>query len=119
MGYRWKPNASQRKAFKERLKERDTYFTTIKSNGAIRNGCYIKYYSLSRGKIIEGTVINNSYGAGKVNIDTSSLNFSTLSKGQHTFTILTPEKEKVLVKGRNLYPNLLQHIPGEESLNLS
>ena len=44
-------------------------------------------------------------------------------KGQHTFTLQvidcdTSDYEKgdrILIKGRNLYPNLLEHLQGEES----
>lgn len=32
--------------------------------------------------------------------------------GQHTFTILLESGDKKLVKGRNLYPNILSYEPG-------
>lgn len=41
-----------------------------------------------------GIVLRHSYG---------------LDKGQHTFTILHKDGTKTLVKGRNLYPNLISH----------
>jgi hypothetical protein len=98
MGYKWKPNASQRAAYAEKCRERENLpvFTT---RHAIRHGCYIEYYSMNKGEIIKGIVVNSSYGA---------------DRGQHTFTIDTGT-EKILVKGRNLYPNIIKHIQGEES----
>ena len=101
MGYKWKPNASQRAAYREKMQEKET-LPTIPSNGAIRKGCKIKYYSTNKGEILEGEVIKHSYG---------------VEKGQHTFTIQTMTNDKVLVKGRNLYPNILEHTPGKESLD--
>lgn len=98
MGYRWKPNASQRSAYREKMEEKNS-LPIIKSNFAIREGCTIKFYSLNKGEIISGTVIKHSYGT---------------DKGQHTFTIDTGG-DKILVKGRNLYPNLLSHVQGEKS----
>lgn len=94
MKYRWKPNRAQRQAYKERMQERGT-LSTIKSNGAIRKGCYVKYYNTNRGEIIDGVVTGSSYGK---------------DKGQHTFTI-----GGIKVKGRNLYPNLIEHVQGEDS----
>jgi hypothetical protein len=99
MGYRWKPNASQRAAYREKMIERDSL--PINNSGkAIREGCWVKYYSVNKGCIVEGYVINSSYGA---------------DKGQHTFTI-DWNGDKVLVKGRNLYPNIIEHRQGEISL---
>lgn len=102
MGFRkWKPNASQRAEYREKCLERESL--NVKTTCfAIRNGCYVEFYSMNKGEIIKGTVINNSYGA---------------DKNQHTFTIQT-DSGNVLVKGRNLYPNILKHIQGEESKKL-
>lgn len=102
MGYRWKPNASQKREYIERIKEKET-LNTFTTNKAIRNGCFIKFYSLSKGRVIEGKVIKESYGE---------------KTGQHTFTI-EENDQKIIVKGRNLYPNLLEHIQGEISKNVS
>ena len=99
MRYKWKPNASQRAAYKEKCIEKESIGVKT-TNHAIRNGCKLKYYSMNRGEIIEGIVINNSYG---------------IDKNQHTFTILTNTDEKILVKGRNLYPNIIEHIQGDDS----
>lgn len=91
MGYRWKPSKAEVEAYKEKLKEKESLpiFTTPH---AIRKGCYIRYYNITHGKIIEGTVTNESYGS---------------KKGQHTFTI-----DGIKVKGRNLYPNIIEHVQG-------
>ena len=99
--YRWKPNASQRAAYRDKCIERESLpvFTTC---NAIREGCYVEYYSLNKGEIISGTVVNSSYGA---------------DRGQHTFTIDTG-CDKIMVKGRNIYPNIIKHIQGAESLSL-
>lgn len=99
MSYRWKPNASQRAAYREKMLERET-LPVHTTNFAIRKGCFVEYYSTNKGRVIKGMVINSSYGA---------------DRGQHTFTIETTEGEKILVKGRNLYPNIINHIPGEDS----
>ena len=102
MGYRWKPNASQRAAYRAKCEEKET-LPVYTTNYAIREGCYVEYYSLNKGEVISGTVVNSSYGA---------------DRGQDTFTIDT-ETGKVLVKGRNLYPNIIKHIQGEESKSIS
>lgn len=98
MSYKWKPNASQRAAYREKCLERES-LPVKTTTFAIRTGCYVEYYSLNKGEIISGTVINSSYGT---------------DKGQHTFTVETRDG-KIMVKGRNLYPNIIKHIQGEES----
>jgi hypothetical protein len=99
MGYKWKPNATQRAAYAEKCREKET-IGVMTTHTAIREGCWVKYYSMSKGGIVEGYVINSSYGS---------------DKGQHTFTI-DWDGEKVLVKGRNLYPNIIEHKQGETSI---
>lgn len=98
---RWKPNAAQKAAYKAKIAERDQ-IKTITSNGPIRTGCYVEYYSFAKGMVITGNVVKHSYGS-KTN--------------QHTFTIDSKIYGKVNVKGRNLYPNLQKHTPGKESIN--
>lgn len=98
MKYKWKPSAAQKAAYKEKIQEKET-LGVITTSYAIRKGCWVKFYNMNKGCIIEGNVINSSYGS---------------DKGQHTFTI-DWNGEKVLVKGRNLYPNILEHIQGKES----
>ncbi len=41
-------------------------------------------------EVVLGKIVNDSYGS---------------QQGQHTFTLLTPEGDKTLIKGRNLYRN--------------
>ena len=103
MRHRWKPNRAEKNAYIEKLKEKESLNTFI-TNKAIRNGCFIKFYSISKGKIIKGNVIKESYGE---------------KTGQHTFTIEECDGNKIIVKGRNLYPNMLEHIQGEISKKVS
>lgn len=63
--------------------------------GRTRKAKFIGYKEFS------GVVINHSYGE---------------KRGQHTFTILLDDgKTKKKVKGRNLYPNLIKHVPNPNS----
>ena len=96
MGYRWKPNKTQKRAYAEKMKEAEEKYTFIKSNGPIREGCYVKYVDKATGEERKGYVITSSYGA---------------TTGQHTFRIAGYN----CVKGRNLYDRLLEHIPGDIS----
>lgn len=98
MGYRWKPNASQRAEYAAKCREKES-LPTFTTSYAIRVGCYVEYYSINHGFTISGNVVNSSYGA---------------DRGQHTFTIDTGQGLQ-LVKGRNLYQNILKHIQGEVS----
>lgn len=102
MGYRWKPNKAQRLAYSQSMQERENY-NFIQSKGAIRVGCIIKWLDKSSAEVLEGLVINSSYG---------------FQKSQHTFTVCLGGATK-LVKGRNLYDSLLSHIPGEVSKEVS
>lgn len=102
MGYKWKPNATQRREYAEKMRERESLPIT-QSNGAIRTGCKLKFYSTNKGETIQGEVIKHSYGA---------------DKGQHTFIVMQTNGEKIMVKGRNLYPNILEHEQGQESKNV-
>jgi hypothetical protein len=99
MRYKWKPTAAQKAEYKRKCQEKETLLTkgTIYP---IRKGCFVEFYSMNSGKVISGEVTNSSYGQ-KTN--------------QHTFTITTSEGDMVIVKGRNLYPNIIKHTQGEES----
>lgn len=72
----------------------------IFTGGRFYNGRYQGGAKFSHKERYSGIVIKHSYGE---------------KTGQHTFTILLDNQEKVLVKGRNLYPNLVKHIPDENS----
>lgn len=100
MAYKWKPNAAQRAAYKVKMQERES-LPIRGASGAIRTGCRIKYYSVNRGNVISGEVVKHSYGS---------------ERNQHTFTVLSECGEKIMVKGRNLYPNIIEHSQGAESL---
>lgn len=101
--YRWKPNAAQRQAYAERMQEKES-MPIVRSKGAIREGCRLEWYSPSDGTTYSGIVRKHSYGE---------------KTGQHTFTIDLDTGGYKLVKGRNLYTNLLKHIPGEISIRES
>jgi hypothetical protein len=99
--YKWKPTAAQKAAYIEAMQIKDT-LSLGKSVGAIRTGCKLEFFHVASQKIIGGEVIKHSYGA---------------DRHQHTFTILLESGEKLLIKGRNLYPNISKHVQGEESIN--
>lgn len=66
----------------------------IFAKGSFFNGRYQGGAKFIGTEQYEGRVIKHSYGA---------------KTGQHTFTILLSDGTKKMVKGRNLYPNLLEH----------
>ena len=99
---RWKPNATQKAAFIEKMKAAEE-LKFIVSNGAIRKGCIVEFFHKTYGKVLKGEVVNESYGA---------------KTGQHTFSIKTDVGLK-LVKGRNLYDSLLSHEQGDWSKDVS
>lgn len=68
--------------------------------GSFYGGRYQGGAKFSHNERHRGRVIKHSYGD---------------KTGQHTFTILCDDGKKVLVKGRNLYPNLVDHIPDSNS----
>jgi hypothetical protein len=102
MGYKWKPNATQKREYHEKMLQRES-LNVCTTTHAIREGCWVKFFSTNKGKILEGYVINSSYGD---------------IKNQHTFTI-DCDGVKLMVKGRNLYPNILEHIQGDESKKIN
>lgn len=70
-----------------------------------QGGSFFRGRSTGKPKVVgeqeySGIVHKHSYGA---------------DRGQHTFTILLNDGSKKLVKGRNLYPNLIEHIVDPES----
>ena len=90
----------------------------MKDSTAIRSGDLVTwdapqftggrfYRGRSRGarftgtKRLSGTILRHSYGR----------------TGQHTFTIELKDGEKKLVKGRNLYPNIVSHEPDANSID--
>ena len=92
---RWRPNKAQRSEYAANCQAAKENHIFIESNGAIRKGCFVKYFNVGRNCLIEGEVTNDSYGS---------------DRGQHTFTI-----GGICVKGRNLYPWLVEHTQGEKS----
>ena len=50
MKYRWKPNASQKREYIEKMKEKES-LNTFTTQKAIRNGCFLKFYNITQGRI--------------------------------------------------------------------
>ena len=95
MGYRWKPNAAQRKAYAAKMREQEeSNWDFINSKGAIRVGCYVKWVDNATNELWEGHVTKSTYR----------------SDNQHSFTI-----DGKVVMGRNLYSKLLVHNQGDLS----
>lgn len=94
--YRWKPNASQRRAYHEKMvaiekaKDKpppDEY--VVGCTGDCCKGDEIAFFNAGKsGERLFGTIVNESYGAAKY---------------QHTFTIEVDGADNMLIKGRNLY----------------
>lgn len=97
MGYRWKPNATQRREYHEKCLAIEEAKSVIVNDGYDINctgdsctGDVIKFFNPAKsGEYLFGTIVSDSYGQ---------------TKQQHTFTIEV-EGEKMLIKGRNLYKN--------------
>lgn len=70
-----------------------------------QGGSFFRGRSTGKPKVVGeqeyvGVVVKHSYGS---------------EKGQHTFTILLDNGKKKLIKGRNLYPNLIEHVVDHNS----
>jgi hypothetical protein len=105
MGYRWKPNKTQRLAYAAAMDTANEQFNFIQPNGAIRNGCAISWVDKSTATEFSGVVVNNSYGE---------------LTGQHTFTVLLDDgSTKKKIMGRNLYDRLTAHVQGSDSIEQS
>lgn len=98
MSYRWKPSATQRAAYREAHVQAAQH-TYINSGYPIRTGDYVEFYDLSAGRVRKGTIKAHSYGA---------------VRGQHTFTVNCEDGVR-LIKGRNLYPRIIEHVHKGES----
>lgn len=96
MKRRWKPNASQRRDYAEKMREQES-MSFIKANGAIRKGCIVTWVDKISSQELSGEIINSSYG---------------VDKNQHTFTIQFNHGGIKLVKARNLYARLTAHVQG-------
>lgn len=97
MGYRWKPSAAQKAAYREKCLAIEEAKSVIANDGYDINctgdcctGDEIKFFNPAKsGEYLFGTIVSDSYGQ---------------AKQQHTFTVEV-EGEKMLIKGRNLYKN--------------
>ncbi len=102
---RFKLPKTAARAYAQMMEEIESKYSFVPNQGAIRKGCMVEYVRVESEsyRVVKGVVVRSSYGA---------------DRGQHTFTIQDEAGEKYLVKGRNLYPRLLAHTPGEESKKL-
>lgn len=110
MGYRWKPNQAQRRAYHERMVAIEESKSTIQQDGYDLNctgncciGDKIAFFNAGKsGDKLYGEIIRESYGE---------------AKQQHTFTIkMEATGESLLIKGRNLYKNgVLRKVWEDES----
>lgn len=101
---RFRLSKNKAKAFAQKIEQVHLEYRFIKTLHAIRIGCNVKWYSLAKNGVIEGTVTKSTYGGGT--------NWGGESRDLHFFTIQT--KDGFLrVRGKNLYPYLLEHSPGE------
>lgn len=97
MGYRWKPSAAQKAAYRERCLAIEEAKSTIVEDGYDINctgdcctGDEIKFFNPAKAsKQLYGVIVSESYGQ---------------LKQQHTFTVVV-DGEKQQIKGRNLYKN--------------
>lgn len=95
MNYHWKPNASQRAAYAAAIRQAESY-TFINARNPIRTGDSVEWFDVTSATLLSGVVTRHSYGAERT---------------QHTFSIqLSIDSSLKLVKGRNLYPRLTQHL---------
>jgi hypothetical protein len=101
---KYKLSKTRSREFAIRLEKECAKRNFISAKGAIRTGCFIKWYSISQNQDLEGVVCKHRYGGGE--------NSWGESRNLHYFTVETGSK-KVVVRGKNLYPYLLQHKKGE------
>ena len=95
---RWKPNKKQKDAFRESMQKIEEDFPKRGTLKPLRKGCFVEFVRPDGGgdyDLISGEIITSSYGS---------------DQGQHTFNIAG-----TLIKGRNLYPNIIKHIQGCQS----
>ena len=90
---RWQPSDEERELFHAKIQFAKSTFKFIKSKGPIKEGCYVKYFNVTQGFLIDGEVTEIE-----------------MVRNQKTFTI-----EDVRVRGRNLYKWIVEHRPGEKS----
>ena len=94
MSYKWKPSAAQRADYAQTMREADKY-SFIQSPHPIRTGDTVEFFDISTGGLVLGKIERHSYGK---------------DRGQHTFSVRTDNGFLRLIKGRNLYPRLINHI---------
>ena len=90
---RWQPSDEERELYGAKIKFARATFKFIKSKGPIKEGCYVKYFNVPKGFLIDGEVTEIE-----------------MVNNQKTFTI-----EDVRIRGRNLYKWIVEHRPGKKS----
>ena len=99
---RWRPTKVQRRAYAEKMREAEEKYNFIGTIYPIREGCRVRFVGKSDNVEYSGVVAKSSYG---------------VKTGQHTFTIDLDGGGYKIVKGRNLYDRLLEHIPGDIAID--
>ena len=94
MGYKWKPNAAQRATYVATMSEAAKY-QFIDTVHPIRTGDSVEFFDVQSAGLVRGVIERHSYG---------------YDRGQHTFSVRTEAGKLRLIKGRNLYPRLTEHI---------
>ena len=101
---RYRPNKTERGQYARLVSERDELAKG--TSYPIRTGCRVRfaYVDMDADKVlvVSGKVISHSYGR----------------TGQHTFTIKLDRncgEEIKLIRGRNLYPGIIEHLPGQKA----
>lgn len=99
---RWKPNAAQRAEYRQRMLDIESAKSTTDNRlkdypfnctGDCVTGDEITFFSPNKSsERLFGKIISDSYGT---------------DKQQHTFTIELEDGSKTLIKGRNLYKNMV------------
>lgn len=91
----------------------------MQDRGAIRTGDRVVWNNpqFSRGTFFRGKCKGAKY-LGSVTLSGIVIKHSYgMKTGQHTFSIQLDNGTRKLVKGRNLYPNLVEHIPDMNSID--
>lgn len=91
--YKYQSSKYKIGVYKESLSIRNQ-FEFIQTHFPIRTNDEIEYFDFQTNTVIKATVKNHSYES---------------IKGQHTFTLLKSDGIIRLIKGRNLYLNIVSH----------
>lgn len=104
---KFKLSKSRAKEFAKKMEETSKKYSFISTPYPIREGSFVGFYSIAREKEIYGVVKISSYGGGH--------RWDGESRNLHFFTILQADGKTVRVRGKNLYPFLIEHKPALSS----